>query len=388
MKPMKVGVIGCGMISEIYLKNITSEFTNILQAYACADMNPVAAQTRAEQFGIRVMSVEELITDPEIEIVLNLTVPASHYEISKKALLAGKHAYSEKPLAVSLEEGRELVALAQEKGLMVAAAPDTFLGGGIQTCLQLIEEGRVGTPISAQGFMLARGPESFHTNPEFFYQEGAGPLLDMGSYYFTALFALFGPARQVNGMAKCTYPTRQVMSEKSPKYGEMFECKVDTYISSGIEFENGVIANVVTSWDMTYPYWESGLPFLEIFGSRGTLIVPDPNTFGGLYDETPFGAVGKSVKLRSETGKFEDIPVRYGYIKNSRGLGLADFAWSIQCGCTPRVSGAGSLHVLEMMLGVLISARERKNYKMTTRCQKPLGMFGDVSFKKGSEDKK
>lgn len=382
MKPMKIGVVGCGMISEIYLKNITTQFTDILQAWACADLNPAAAQARAEQFGIRAMTVDELIADPEIEIVLNLTIPAAHYEISRRALLSGKHAYSEKPLAATLEEGKELVALAQEKGLQVAAAPDTFLGGGIQTCLKLLEEGAVGTPISAQGFMLAKGPESFHPNPAFFYQPGAGPLLDMGPYYYTALYAMFGRARRVSAMAKCTYPTRTVLSEKSPKFGQEFPCEVDTFISSSLEFDNGVIATVTTSWDMSYSYWCSGLPLLEVFGSEGTLILPDPNTFGGISNSGPMGQSGKYVKLRRGAGEFEDVPVRYGYVENSRGLGLADFAWSICNGISPRVSGEGSLHVLEMMLGALSSAKSGQFYEMTTPGRKPEGMFDNVPFKK------
>lgn len=382
MKPMKVGVVGCGMISEIYLKNITTEFTNILEVYACADMNPAAAKARAEQFGIRTMTVEELLADQEIEIVLNLTIPAAHYEISKKALLAGKHAYSEKPLAIHLEEGQELVALAKKKGLQVAAAPDTFLGGGIQTCLKLLEEGAIGTPISAQGFMLAKGPESFHPNPAFLYQEGAGPLMDMGPYYFTALMAMFGGAKRVTGLTKCTYPTRKVLSEKSPKCGEEFACEVETFIHGGIEFADGVIASVTTSWDMTFSYWDAELPMLEVFGSQGTLIVPDPNSFGGIYESGPFGPVGTHVKLRRGTGSFEEIPVRYGYTQNSRGLGLADFAWAIRTGATPRVNGEGALHVLEMMQGVLTSAKEGKYYEMTTACEKPVGLYDDVPFKK------
>ena len=382
MKPMKVGVVGCGMISEIYLKNITTEFSNVLQAYACADLNPAAAQARAEQFGLKAMTVDELIADPEIEIVLNLTIPAAHYEISKRALLAGKHAYSEKPLATTLEEGRELAALAEEKGLQVAAAPDTFLGGGIQTCLKLIEEGAIGTPISAQGLMLAKGPESFHPNPAFFYQEGAGPLLDMGPYYYTALYAMFGKVKRVGAMAKCTYPTRKVLSEKSPKYGQEFPCQVDTFINSSLEFENGVIATVTTSWDMSYSYWCSGLPLLEVFGSEGTLIVPDPNTFGGIGTAGPMGPVGKYVRLRRGAGDFEDVPVRYGYVENSRGLGLADFAWSICNGVRPRVSAEGSLHVLEIMLGALNSARSGQFYEMTTPGTKPAAMYDQVPFKK------
>lgn len=381
MKRVKVGVVGCGMISEIYLKNMTTMFDGILEAYACADMDVAAARRRGEQFGVKVMSVDELLADPEIEAVLNLTIPAAHYDIAKRALLAGKHAYSEKPLAMRLDQGRELLELASARELFVAAAPDTFLGGGLQTCRKLIEEGAIGTPISAQGLMLAHGPESFHPNPAFFYQEGAGPLLDMGPYYLTALTSLFGPVRRVTGLAKATYPTRKVLSAASPRHGEEFPCTVDTFISGGLEFENGVIGSLTVTWDLTGPYWKSGLPLLEVFGSAGTLILPDPNAFGGLGD-SPMGEPGKCVKLRRGAGQFEEIPVRYGYCENSRGLGLADMAWCIRGGGAPRVSGEGSLHVLEIMLGILDSSKSGCHHVMETTCAQPAPLYDNVPFQK------
>jgi len=381
MEKVKVGVIGCGMISEIYIKNITTVFDSILEAYACADISHGAAKNRADQFGLRSMNIDELLAAPEIEMILNLTVPAAHYEISKRALLAGKHVYSEKPLAIEFDNGRELVALAKERGLFVGAAPDTFLGGGLQTCLQIIEDGTIGKPIGAQGFMLARGPESFHPNPEFFYKQGAGPLLDMGPYYFTALMSLFGPAKRVTGLASITYPQRTVLNKNSPVYNTQFSCEVDTFINGGVEFENGVIANIVTTWDLPFPYWESGLPLLEVFGSEGTLVLPDPNTFGGIGG-SPMAAPGKFVKLRIGAGGFEDIPLKYGYTENSRGLGLADMAWCIRNGGAPRVSGEGSLHILEMMLGVLQSSEHGRHHIMETTCHRPEPLYGDVPFKK------
>lgn len=374
MKKVKVGVIGCGMISDIYLKNMTTVFDTILEAYACADIIPEAARSRAEQYGLKAMGVDELIADSEIEVVLNLTVPASHYEIAKQALLADKHVYSEKPLAIKLDDGKELVTLAKEKGLFAAAAPDTFLGGGLQTCRRLIEDGAIGTPLSAQGFMLARGPESFHPNPDFFYREGAGPLLDMGPYYFTTLMSLFGPAKRVNGLAAITYPERTVQSEKSPRYQERFPCEVETFISGGVEFESGVMANVTTTWDLPFPYWESGFPILTVFGSKGTLILPDPNTFGG-DGGSPVTPAGNFVKLRIGAGEWEEVPLKYGFTENSRGLGLADMAWCIRNGGTPRVNGEGSLHVLEMMLGILESSASGRHHIMESTCVRPEPLY-------------
>ena len=381
MKKVKVGVIGCGMISEIYLKNITAMFNSILEAYACADINKGTASRRAEQFGIKAADVDTLLADPEIEVIVNLTIPSAHYEVSKRALLAGKHVYAEKPPAASLDEGKELVALAKEKSLLLCAAPDTFLGGGLQTCRRLIDDGAIGIPIAAQGFMLGRGPEHFHPNPAFFYQPGAGPLLDMGPYYFTALMSLFGPAKRVTGLASATYPTRRVLNENSPNYGTGFPCEAETYISGGVEFVCGVTANVTTTWDLPFPYWESGLPLLTVFGSEGTLILPDPNSYGGIGG-SPLAKPGKFVKLRTGAGEFEEISLKYGYTANSRGLGLADMARCIREGGTPRANGEGALHVLEMMLGILASSKGGGHHEMQTSCRKPDLLNDNISFKK------
>ena len=380
MQKVKVGIIGCGMISDIYLQNITTLFSSVLEAYACADINDDACAKRAEQYRIKAMSVGDLIASPEIDIILNLTVPTAHFDISKRSLLAGKHVYSEKPLAISLEDGKELVTLAKEKGLLISAAPDTFLGGGLQTCRHLIENGEIGIPIAAQGLMLAQGPESFHLNPEFFYKAGAGPLLDMGPYYFTALTALFGPAKRVTGFASATCPTRTVMNKNSSNYQSQFQCEVDTFISGIVEYSCGVIANVTTTWDLSFSYWDSGMPLLTVFGSKGTLSLPDPNTFGGI-GVSPMSDPGAFVKLRIGSGGLEDIPLRYGYTDNSRGLGLADMAWCVRNGGTPRVSGECSLHVLEMMLGILESSKSGKHYVMETSCLQPEPLYDNVPFR-------
>lgn len=377
MERVKVGVIGCGMISEIYLKNITGRFTHILEAYACASSGGKSAERRAEQFGIRCMSVEELLADPAVEIVLDLTVPGAHAEIGRKALLAGKHHYSEKPLAVSLDEGKSLIALAKEKGLYCVSAPDTFLGGGIQTCLKLLNEGAIGTPVFAQGLMLSHGPETFHPDPKAFYAPGGGPLLDMGPYYYTALLALLGPARRVSGTAAHRSEVRIARCEKSKYYGQEFPCLIDTTVSGTIEFESGVIANVTTSWDMVNNYWDSGLPLLEVFGTEGTLTVPDPNTFGGL-SASPATEPGKFVRLRRRSGEAEEIPITADFTENSRGLGLAELAKCIREGGTPRISNESSLHVLEMLCGVLESSQSGASHTMTIRCEQPAPFYDTV----------
>ena len=379
MRKVKVGVIGCGMISEVYLSNLTGMFENILEVLACADILADAANKRAEQFGSMAVSVDDLIADPAIEVVLNLTTPASHYSISKRALTAGKHVYSEKPLAASVDEGKELVALAKEKGLFLCAAPDTFLGAGMQTCRSLIENGAIGIPIAAQGFMLAYGPERFHPNPEFFYKDNAGPLLDMGPYYLTALTALFGPVCRVNGLSSALFGTRTVLNEKSPNYLAEFPCCVGTYVSGGIEFESGLTANLTATWDMPFPYWESGFPLLTVFGNEGTLVLPDPNMYGGIGG-SPWEEPGKFVKLRLSAGEFEEIPIKDGYTTNSRGLGLADMAWCILNGGKPKASGEIALHVLETMLGILKSSKSGMCHVMETSCIQPDPLYDKAPF--------
>lgn len=378
MKKMKIGVIGCGMISEIYLTNMTTRFDHALDVVACADISGETAAKRAQQFGLRAMTVDELIADEKIELVVNLTTPSAHYDIAKRSLLAGKHVYSEKPLAETLAEGKELLSLAKEKGLQVASAPDTFLGAGIQTCLKLIDEGAIGIPVGAQGFMLARGPETFHPNPAFFYALGAGPLLDMGPYYFTALAALFGPAKRVNGLSRATFPTRKALSPTSPIHGSEFPCEVDTYINGGVEFANGVIASITTTWDLTFPYWDSKLPLLTVWGTEGTLSLPDPNTFGGISASPKEPEPGRYVQLRKGMGVVEDVPLIPGFAQNSRGLGVADMVHCIRSGSQPRVSGEMSLHVLEMMLGVLKASHENEQQWLETSFERPSALDYDL----------
>jgi len=371
VKKTTIGVIGCGMISEIYLQNMTGIFCNYLEVIACADLNYETAVKRAEQFGLRVDTVEGLLRDPEIELIVNLTIPAAHYEISKKSLLAGKHVYSEKPLAEKFEQGIELVQLAAEHKLSIAAAPDTFLGAGFQTCRDVIDRGELGELVSAFGFMLSKGPETFHPNPAFFYQPGGGPLLDMGPYYFTALTSLLGPAVRVTGISKSQTPTRKVQNPDSPLYDTTFPCVADSFTAALVEFANGVIANVTTSWDMPVPYWESGLPLMTVHGTKGTLTMPDPNTFCGIMPSLFAPEPGKFVKLRLGMDQVKEVPVKEGFIQNSRGLGVADLALAIQNDTASSISGAQSLHVLEIMHGVLESSKTNQMYQLKTAMERP-----------------
>ncbi|HEU5369624.1 MAG TPA: Gfo/Idh/MocA family oxidoreductase, partial [Ktedonobacterales bacterium] len=274
IQPVKVGVIGCGTISGIYLETI--KHLKILEAVACADLFLERAQARAAEFEVPgACSVEALLTDPEVELIINLTVPAAHAEVALAALQAGKHVYNEKPLAISREDARRMLDLAQERGLLVGNAPDTFLGGGLQTCRKLLDDGWIGEPVAAFAAMTGHGPERWHPDPAFFYQRGAGPMLDMGPYYLTALVALLGPIRRVTGSARITFPERTIAS--AARYGQTINVETPTHIAGVLDFASGVIGTIITSFDV----WSSRLPRIEIYGTRGSLGVPDPNTFGG-----------------------------------------------------------------------------------------------------------
>ncbi|CAM3044499.1 Gfo/Idh/MocA family oxidoreductase [Paenibacillus sediminis] len=357
MRKVKVGIIGCGNISAIYFQNIKSY--PVLELAACADIDLSRAQARAAEFNVdKAYTVEELLADPEIEIVINLTIPKAHAEISLKALEAGKHVYVEKPLAVTREDGLAVLQLAQAKGLRVAGAPETFMGGGIQTCLNLIEEGVIGTPIAASGFMLSGGPEGWHPDPAFFYQVGGGPMFDMGPYYITALVTLLGPIRKVSGMTKISYPERLITSE--PKAGTRVPVEIPTHIAGLLQFESGVIGTLVTSFDTKAG---SDLPNIEIYGSEGTLRVPDPNNFGG------------EVLLR-KAGEWEwkSIPLTRGFTNNNRGIGVADLAWAIQKDRNHRANGETAYHVLEAMHGLHDAANADAAYVMKSTCSRSLPM--------------
>lgn len=274
MSKVKVGIIGCGNISDIYLKNCTQVFDN-LEVVSCADLIRERAEQKAEEYNIKACSVEELLSDPEIEIVINLTIPKAHAEVCLAALEAGKHVYVEKPLAITREDGKEILETAKEKGLLVGGAPDTFLGAGLQTCRKLIEDGWIGQPIGATAFMVNHGHESWHPDPEFYYKVGGGPMFDMGPYYLTALISLMGPIKRVTGSARITFPERLITSE--PKYGTKISVDVPTHVAGIMDFESGAIGTILTSFDV----WGSQLPRIEVYGTTGSMIVPDPNTFGG-----------------------------------------------------------------------------------------------------------
>ena len=337
---MKIGLVGCGNISDIYLSNLTSLFHNV-SIYACSDLDGEKVRKAAEKYAIpHIMTFEEMLECPEIDLILNLTTPGSHYSLSKRALLKGKHVYVEKPLALTYEEGRELLDIAREKGLYLGCAPDTFLGAGIQTSEQLIRTGAIGRPIAATAFMMCHGHESWHPDPGFYYQKGAGPLFDMGPYYVTALVRLLGRAESVMAYGAKAFEERTITSE--PKRGEKIQVNVDTHIAGMIRFENGTIATLVMSFDV----WKHSMPNLEIYGTAGSLRVPDPNTFDGPV-----------LLATAENCEYQPQPLISPYHENSRGLGLAEMVHASGEGRIHNASGALALHVLEIMESLEKSAR-------------------------------
>ncbi|TXK75140.1 Gfo/Idh/MocA family protein [Paenibacillus sp. N3.4] len=356
MGKKNVGIIGCGNISAAYMKNIPT-FTH-LQLVACADIDLDRARARAEEFNIpHAYTVLELLNDPQIDIVINLTIPAAHADVCIQILEAGKHAYVEKPLAVTREEGLKILEVARRKELLVGSAPDTFLGGGIQTCVKLIQDGWIGTPIAATAFMMSKGHEHWHPDPEFYYAKGGGPMFDMGPYYLTALVAMLGPIRRVTGSTGVSFPERTITSEK--KRGQVIKVDTPTHLAGVLDFHNGAIATLVTSFDIM---GGTQLPNIEIYGSHGSLRVPDPNTFGG------------QVLIRKHGSDWEPVPLSHGYTENSRGLGVAAMAQALLSGDpkTHRANGELTYHVLEAMHGFHDASELGTHYVMQSSCEKPL----------------
>ncbi|GIO68544.1 Gfo/Idh/MocA family oxidoreductase [Paenibacillus sp. FSL M7-1455] len=354
MKKMNVGIIGCGNISSIYFENLKT--FPAVEVTACADLDLGRAKEKAERFGIaKGCTVAELLADPEIELVVNLTIPAAHGQVCLDILEAGKHVYVEKPLAVTREEGQAILAKAEEKGLLVGSAPDTFLGGGIQTCIKLIADGWIGTPVAATAFMMGRGHEHWHPDPEFYYAKGGGPMFDMGPYYLTALVAMLGPIKRIAGMAKISYPERTITSAK--KFGQTIPVETATHVAGVLDFHGGAIGTMITSFDV---FGGSRLPCIEIYGSQGTLVVPDPNTFGG------------PVTLkRHDSQEWKEIPLSHGYTGNSRGIGVLDMVYALKSGRKNRVSGDLGFHVLEAMHAFHDSSEQDRYYIMKSSCERP-----------------
>jgi len=348
---LKIAMIGVGAISGIYLRNITGTFREIELIGVC-DLIRERAENAQKNYNIPKLyeTMWDAFADPEVDIILNLTRPYEHYEVSKGAILAGKHVYSEKPLASDFEKGMDLVRLAKEKGVHLGGAPDTFMGAGIQTARKAIDDGLIGTPIGGVAAMTGHGPEGWHPDPEFFYKKGGGPMMDMGPYYVTALINLMGGVSEVSGVAKKSFDTRLITSQ--PHNGTVVDVEVPTYTTGTLIFENGAIATIFTTFDL---YGGDGAR-IDIYGTEGTLSVPDPNWFDG------------RVRLLKPGREWEDLPTDgFAYHDNSRALGLADMAKAIESGREARCDYTQTEHVLEIMTGIERASREKKTLKLTTK---------------------
>ncbi len=353
MEKVGIGIIGCGNISDIYFK--AGEVFEILEIKACADIIDERAKAKAEKYNIpKACSVEELLADPDIRIVVNLTIPKAHAEVGFRVLEAGKCLYNEKPLCITREDGKRLLDIAREKNLLVGGAPDTFMGGGLQTCRKLLDDGWIGEPVGASAFMLCHGHESWHPDPDFYYQVGGGPMFDMGPYYLTALISLLGPVKRVSGSARITHPTRKITSKE--KYGQIIQVNTPTHIAGVMDFSNGAVGTITTSFDV----WSTSLHCLELYGTEGTLLMPDPNRFGG------------PVRVRRERAQdWSEIPLTHGYAENTRGLGVADMAYALVTGRRHRANGELTYHVLDVMHAFLEASEKADYVHVSSTCSRP-----------------
>lgn len=375
---VNIAMIGVGAISGIYLENLTKVFKEVRILGVC-DLVRERAEKAQAAYGIEKLyeTMYDAFCDPEVQVILNLTRPYEHYEVTKGALESGKHVYSEKPLAADYEEGRKLVALAEEKGLMLGGAPDTYLGAGIQTCRKLIDDGFIGDPIGAACFMICHGHETWHPDPEFYYKRGGGPMMDMGPYYVTALINLLGGVSGVTGVTKKSFDKRVITSQ--PHRGETISVDVDTYLTGMLHFDSGAVGTLFTTFDVYYAPRNQAR--FEIYGTKGTLLVPDPNTFGGpirlFRPEDQGGSAAVDPGLLGPSGGmegFKDIPLMFDYRENSRGLGLADMCKALETGRGMRAGYQQTAHVLEILTAFEKSSAAKAYHPLQTHYQRAMPM--------------
>lgn len=372
MTDLGVGIVGCGNISGIYLLNMP-KFKGV-RLVACADQRPEVAEAAAKANGIEALSVDALLARPDIDIVVNLTVPNAHYPVSKAALEAGKHVFSEKPLCVTVAEAAELLALAKAKGLKWGCAPDTFLGGGGRLARDLLDAGKVGKILSGTCFLMSHGMEHWHPDPEFFFKPGGGPILDMGPYYLAALINLLGPIESVQARASAGFAERLVTAE-GPKKGQSITVETPTTAMALLHFAGGADIVFVMSWDV----WKHGHPPIELYGTEGSLRVPDPNFFGGLVETTDRGGdweahdpadkpLGKP-NWRSANWA-PTMPERANY----RCLGVAELASAVTNGTPHRASADLAAHALEVMHAILKAGTEGGTIAIKTPLERPVAL--------------
>ncbi|HLY27165.1 MAG TPA: Gfo/Idh/MocA family oxidoreductase [Aggregatilineales bacterium] len=345
---IKVGIIGAGNISSAYIEGCRDY--DILDLVAIADIDMPKAKAAAEKYVIpKLYKVGEMLADPDIQIVVNITIPRAHAEVGLAIIAAGKHPYSEKPLAVTREDGERILAAAKAKGVRVGCAPDTFLFGAHQTCRKLIDDGVIGEPVAAVGFMANHGPERWHPNPGFYYEVGGGPLFDMGPYYLTCLVNLLGPVARVSGSARTTFP------ERIAGNGQHLPVHTATHIGGVLDFASGPVATLITSFDV----WGHHLPKMEVYGSEGSLSVPDPN--GGDHIVR---------LLRAGEKEWSDIPLVYPK-ETRRGVGVADLAYALTYGRPNRANGELAYHVLDVMHAIGDASASGAHVNVKSTCARP-----------------
>jgi len=349
-QPLRVGIVGVGAISNVYLD--TFERLEAVRLIAVADLDRARARAVAAERGVHALTVDELIAHPEVDLVLNLTVPAAHAEVALKAIAAGKGVYNEKPLAADLESARAVVEAGRAAGVSVGCAPDTVLGTGVQTARKAVDEGVIGAPVAATATMAAPGHELWHPNPDFYYQPGGGPLLDMGPYYITALVTLLGPVASVVGAASRSRQTRVIGS--GPREGESIPVEIDTHVTGVLRHESGVLSTLVMSFDTVGTRASN----IEVHGQLGSMVVPDPNHFDG------------EVRIRLLGGEWEVREPDAGYLDSARGYGLADLA-ATPAGEQCRANGDLAFHVLEVMTALLASAETGTTVPVESTCKRP-----------------
>ena len=370
MAIQRIGVVGCGNISGIYLRNLTGLFGKRVKVSAVTDVIEERAAKASEKFNVRhIKKTADLVQDPEVDIVLNITPPLTHYEVSMQALNAGKHLYNEKVTCVDRQEAGKVLNLAKEKGLRLGGSPDTFLGPAIQACRKIVDDGWIGRPVAAHAFLMNHGMEHWHPDPNFFYQRGGGPMYDVGVYYVTALINILGPVKRVSGSAQKGLPERLITSE--PLNGTVIKVGVPTHIAGVMDFASGAVGVMVASNDVYSHY----MPFIEIYGTEGTLQVPDPNYFRGEVKLRRFWeedwSIIPNLTQTADNPKDKDD---WHSVNNLRGLGITDMAEAIVEGRPHRASAELTYHVLDVMEGIHDASASGKYCELESMCERPAPM--------------
>jgi predicted dehydrogenase len=364
MEQMKLGIVGCGNISDAYLRGGAK--SDIVAVKSVADINREAAEAKAETYGVAAASYDDMLADPEIAIIINLTIPQAHAEVSHRAIAAGKHVYSEKPFAVTFAEALELVAAAEARGLRIGSAPDTFLGASHQTVRRLIDEGRIGTVTGGAVTFATAGMEMWHPNPFFFFQKGGGPVLDIGCYPITQLVNCLGPVRSVVAHASKGREKRTITSELHK--GEEITVEIPTTVNGILDFTNGANVSFTASWDI----WKHQREPIEFYGTEGSILNPDPNFFGGAVKVSTRNGDWESVDIDAQPFGRTNLTTGNGReVANYRMAGVYDMAAAIASGRPHRASGNLALHVLEIMESLELAASESRRVFTETKCERP-----------------